>query len=444
MSDLDVLVIGGGPAGMAAAVAAARSGLKVDLVEQRSTLGGAIYRLPMEGAAPVPQSPAALQRRDALLDAVRTAGIRVRRSSVFLGIDAAGLALVEDRQAGRLEALNARAVILALGAVEKVLPRPGWDLPGVVTAGGLQVMMKETGRPPQGRVLLAGSGPLLLALAAQMIRMGNPPVAVVEAGDPLAHPVSGAGMLAHPALMQEAAAYLRDIVKARVLWMRGTRVQRITAAAGALVASVRDRRGGEHDIVADRIALHDGIRSNDFGLPADRAASGHGPIVLRAGDCREALGAVAAEADGRRTTQRVTALLTGEADASRRMDRTLASMRHAQTLIGRLFAPVGGASPLADLPDETVLCRCEGRTVADLRSLLAEPDLPSGHEVKLNGRFAMGACQGRFCAANVATLMNELRPAERDVGVRDLTGQRWPVRPVAIGALIRPHDEPDQ
>ncbi|SSC65775.1 FAD-dependent oxidoreductase [Ciceribacter selenitireducens] len=434
MIEPDVIIIGGGPAGLVAATEVARSGHTVELVEQRESLGGAIHRQPIEDVQPIHQAAGPKARWQTLAQAFSAARIPVRHASVFLGVDGDGRVLIENRRTGRVEQLAPKAVILAIGAVEKVYPRPGWQMAGVSTAGGLQVMMKETGLAPQGRVLLAGSGPLLIAVAAQMARLGNPPVAIVEAGDPMRQVGPGFAMLGHAALLREAAAYLADINLRRIPWMRGTQLMTIERDGAGLQTIVRRRDGSERRIAVDRIGLHDGIRPNDFGLPNEGTEPTSGPLILRAGDCREALGAFAAEADGRRAGRAVVDILSGKRDRAE-FDRTIGRARMAQATLAALFAPLDPRPPLVSLPDDTVLCRCEGKTVGDLRRLCDREDRLTGREVKHNGRFAMGACQGRFCAANTAALMAELKPDVTAPAPEDLTGRRWPVRPISIAAL---------
>ncbi|RVH96012.1 FAD-dependent oxidoreductase [Sinorhizobium medicae] len=442
MREADIIVVGGGPAGVSAAVEAAKSGLSVVLCEQRPALGGAIHRQPAEGAAPVAALPSLARRWQSLSAKLSASRVEVRTRRAFVGIDSTGAVLIDDRAAGKVEVRRPRALILACGAVERVRPRPGWHLPGVAAAGGLQVMLKE-GRVPEGRVLLAGSGPLLLALAAQMTAAGNPPVAVVEEGDPVSRPLAATRLLTHPFILPDMAVLMMPILLRRFLWRRGTRLTEITQSADMLSARLRAPDGREERFEVDRIGLHDGLRANDFGLTADPPS---GLVILRAGDLREVLGAHAAEADGAEAGREAAARLEGRPSCGSRSD--MRRHRALQHRLSRIFAPAQGATMLRDCPDETVICRCEGRTIGHLKEQLAGPDAVSARELRLNGRFGMGACQGRFCSEWALSLMSELR---RSAGVPASppdfaeTGVcRWPLRPVALSSLANAgiYDDP--
>ncbi|WLR95550.1 NAD(P)/FAD-dependent oxidoreductase [Shinella zoogloeoides] len=430
MVEPDLLVVGGGPAGISAALAATTAGLSVLLCEQRSALGGAIHRQPAEGVPPVPAVPSLAGRWADLSARLAAAPVRVLTRHAFLGIDSTDAVLVDDRAAGKVRVFRPRAVVLAGGAVERVRPRPGWHLPGVATAGGLQVMLKE-GRAPKGRVLLAGSGPLLLALAAQMTAAGCPPVAVVEAGNTLAHPAAALGLLAQPRLVADTASMMMPVLRRRFAWWRGTELTAISASGERLVACLRRNDGHEERLEVDRIALHDGLRPNDFALPAMRRAGGI--LIERAGDVREVLGAHAAEADGTRAGHTIAARLTGRPVQGE--PSAIARARTFQAALAGLFSPATGSANLADLPAETVLCRCENRTVGELKGLLSGPDALSPRELRLNGRFGMGACQGRFCMDHTLAVVEALRPAAHSLDAAAVGGHRWPLRPVCLSAL---------
>ena len=426
----DALVIGGGAAGVSAAVELARAGLRVELAELRASLGGAYHR---QSAGATSAAATRGRRQWSRLTAdLSHVGIAPRLRHAFLGIDTDGLGLLDDREAGQVRIVRARALVVATGAVERILPRPGWQLDGVMTAGGLQMLLKETGEAPPGDILIAGNGPLNIALAADLARLGRPPLAVVEAGDPFARPGPALRIAAFPGLIAEASRHLARTVLARTAWLRGSTVAAIERDGSRLAVSVEDRHGGSRRIHADIVALHDGIRPNNFGLPA---LSNREPIVVRAGDCREVLGIRAAEADGVAAAAEVVAMLSGR--ASGRASAEVTRQRHAQAVLAELFRPVNDPAGPAGLPDETVLCRCECRTAGDLRALLAGPDPIGMREIKLNGRFGMGVCQGRYCAESVGAFVAAERP---DIAAAPLSRDRWPTRPVSISALTGPEE----
>lgn len=431
MSTPDVLIIGAGPAGLSAAAELARQGLSSRLVEQRDQVGGAIYRRHVGSAGHVLVQPEHhRRRRDLLLHNLAQAGSRVSPmlQSVLIGVDRDGRFLIDNRCAGQVQSVRPKAVILALGAVEQVLPFEGWELPGVVTAGGMQVQLKETGEAPKGAIVLAGSGPLLLSLAAQLAAAGNPPVAVLERTAPLAsvwwQGRSVFNVLRNWPYVQEAALYARELWRAKVPYCTGWRVLSVSPDATGFVVNSQHSNGLQRSYRVQHLALHDGLSPNATGLPAP--VQSEAGCIVHAGDCREVLGAQAAVDDGCRAAQQVARYLGKTRADSHRLDNALAAARRTQGALAQLFqAPAVG--PTAN----TVVCRCEGLRRTDFDRLQVAG---SARELRLVGRFGMGACQGRYCARNVSTLARE-HGIDFDPDALNGDVPRWPLRPVSLVAL---------
>ncbi|MFB9838706.1 FAD-dependent oxidoreductase, partial [Actinoallomurus acaciae] len=184
MSDpsIDLLVVGGGPAGISAARSAAEAGLNVLLADERPTLGGQIYKQPGPGFTVA--DPAAMDRQfrhgRALIDSLDGTGVDVLLRTSVVAVEDRRVVLVTEGSAART--VTARRMVLAPGAHDRPVAFPGWTLPGVITAGGLQTLAKTQRVLPGERILFAGSGPVALAFPAQLAHYGAHIVAALEAG----------------------------------------------------------------------------------------------------------------------------------------------------------------------------------------------------------------------------------------------------------------------
>ncbi|MEQ1736719.1 MAG: FAD-dependent oxidoreductase, partial [Rhodoglobus sp.] len=172
----DVLIVGGGPAGMAAAATAAKSGLSTVLIDERPALGGQVYKQPGPGMRVT--NPRQMGKQyaagRALIDEVEasTAAVLLRTSVVDLEPDGDGWTAMVQPDGEPVAPIRARRVIIAAGAHDRPVVFPGWTLPGVITAGGLQTLAKTQSYIPGKRVVFAGSGPVALAFPSQLAGYG--------------------------------------------------------------------------------------------------------------------------------------------------------------------------------------------------------------------------------------------------------------------------------
>jgi len=443
---VDLAIIGAGPAGMAAAVEAASLGLSVCVIDEAPAPGGQVFRA-VERAAGDPALGADYAAGLGLVRDFRAARIGYRPATTLwhLDPDEGVLSVLAGDQT---DEITARRVILATGAQERPVPIPGWTLPGVLTAGAAQIMLKTAGAVPQGRTVLAGQGPLLALIAAQLRRAGAPPALVLETTPPgrrraaLRH---AAGTWAGRTLLAKSLALLAETrALSRHRGVTGLRAE----GEGRLQRVVWD--GGS--IEADTLLLHEGVIpathvSLAIGLahawdqaqrcwrPVTDAygASSHDRVAV-AGDGGGIGGWEAAVASGRLAALDAAHRLgrvPGEALAHRATP-WLAARR--QALAARPFLDALYAAPTWVLapPDGTIACRCEEVTAGRVREA-ARLGATGPNQLKAYLRCGMGPCQGRLCGPTVAALIAEVRgTTPESVG---LYRPRAPYKPVTVAQL---------
>jgi NADPH-dependent 2,4-dienoyl-CoA reductase/sulfur reductase-like enzyme len=445
MTTVDLLIVGAGPAGMAAAVEAAARGLSVLVLDEALAPGGRIWQaLETRGDKDPDDAPGL-----ALIKAFRSATVDARFRATVWAIEPDGT--VYWSEAGQARGIQARQILLATGTTERPLPIPGWTLPGVMTVGAAQIAMKTGGLVPEGAVWLAGQGPLLLLYAVQALAAGGEIAGIIDLSPPRSRwrtlrQLPGA-LTAWPDL-QKGLQWRRTIARAKVRWVRASELHAHGIEALTSISFTQDVRRLEEP--AETLLLHDGVipsvqLSRALGCAhhwnaaqscwqptTDRWGQSSLPQVLIAGDGAGIGGALAAVAGGRIAALAAAATL-GRIDAATR-DAAAGpcfAERHRHRAIRPLLDALYPPHP-ADLLDTTLVCRCEEVSAQAVRDAAAL-GCRGLNQLKAYTRCGMGPCQGRMCAPTAARVL----ATAWGIPVTDIEPlrTRFPTKPVSVGEL---------
>ena len=458
-----LVVVGGGPAGISAARTAAAAGLRVVLVDERPSLGGQIYKQPGPGFTVT--EPSAMDRQfragRALIDSLVGHGVEVLLRTSVLSVEGTDVVLLTEGEHARTVAVE--KLVLAPGAHDRPVVFPGWTLPGVITAGGLQTLAKTQRVLPGGRILFAGSGPVALAFPAQLAGYGADIVAALEAGPtPRARRSAarrGRGARQRLAAARRRAATARRCCAGRIPVRYGRivvaaagegRLEQVTHAA--VDAQWRILPGTEEVVPVDALCLGYGfVPSVELlrlvGCEFDYDENLGGAIVRRDEWLRTTVPDVYAAGDGTGVEGSSVAVDEGvlaglaaahdlgrlsAAAADRAAGPVRTRLRRRRALVAatsRLFRVGAGIFELGT-PD-TVVCRCEEvpqRALEQTMETTADINV-----VKARTRAGMGLCQGKNCQRHVAAMLS--RRHGSDIADVQLASPRAPVRPVPLSAL---------
>ena len=449
-----LVIIGAGPAGLAAATTAAEHGVEAVLFDQQASPGGQIYR----GVESSPRSRAdqlgsAYRHGETLVRALRESGAQyVPDTQVW--------SLNRQRQVGLLQngsayTASAGQVVIACGAMERPVPFPGWTLPGVMNAGAGQILFKAHGVVPDDDVVLAGSGPLLLLLAWQYLHAGVGIKALLDLTpgknylQALPH-LPRALLTGH--YLAKGARYHWDLQRAGIPVLH--RVQDLRARGEHALQSVDFVHNGKRQSLDSSLLLvHFGVvprtdlaaiagcdlvwDSKQLCWRPQLDSWGRSSVdgVLIAGDGGTIGGARMAEHEGRLAALQALHAL-GKLDAAERNRLASADRRwvrrefNVRPFLDALSRVSDSLLRVAD--DDTIVCRCEEVTAGQIRAAIGEGHADS-NQVKFLTRCGMGPCQGRQCADAVSHIV--AMAGGKPVAQAGHYRQRPPVSPLTLGQL---------
>jgi len=460
MREVELVIIGGGPAGVCAAIEAAKCGVQILLLDENPKLGGQIYRR-------LPDSLSITDQRQLGKDYSQGTQLLAELEQYSDKFELLGdvlvwgifpdkeLALLHD---GKTEVLKAQRLILAEGAYDRPVPFSGWTLPGVLTAGAALRMVKAEKVLPGERILLAGTGPLQLALGAHLVEAGAKVVAILEASSLSGFWKQLPHFWGQWGVLKDGMDYLLKLRKARVPLLRGYAIveakgeEQVEQATYAKVdrnwqAIPSTEKRAEVDTIITGYGLVPSTRLSRLcgclhkwdpylggWVPCiDEYMETTLPGIFAAGDCSGVEGAVVAKEEGRLAALKVCqqfGLITPE-EASRRYSaifKKLRGLRKFEAALNNIFAIRQGL--LGQIIDDVIICRCEEVTAGEIRKVINEGFINIS-EIKVLTRAGMGPCQGRMCEPIIANMISmETKQSMEEVG---FYSPRPPIKPVSFG-----------
>ena len=400
---MDVVVVGAGPAGLSAAIAAAERGQRTLVLDQGLRPGGQVWRHRHEGAL-APEARAMLER-------AREAGVTIASGARVVDAISPRELIVDFH--GRIDRQPTRALIVATGAKERFLPFPGWTLPGVVGVGGLQALLKSGVSLAGARVVIAGTGPLLFPVAAAVARAGADLLLVAEQVSWATLAAFGGRLVKKPAALWQAVGYrwaFRDVPLRTSSWVVAAegfgRLRRVIVQGprGAATLDCDWLAAGAGLVPNTEFAQLLGCALDRDAIQVDDLQATTIPGVWAAGECTGVKGDVAAIAEG---------AIAGHAAAGNEATARRGSLQRRRNA-GRRFARhlATTFAPRAELRQrvetDTVICRCEDVRRGDIDPAWTQ------RQAKLWTRLGMGECQGATCGPACAALFawdpNAARP----------------------------------
>lgn len=449
MEELDLIIIGAGPAGMAAADEAARGGATVLILDDQAHPGGQIYRNVGANGDDLSYLGKDYSAGARLVAGLDHANISFEASATVWRIEA-GPRIVWS-QNGKSQIARARHVVLAVGAQERPIPFDGWTLPGVMPVGGAQILMKSSRLLPKDAVL-AGSGPLIYLVASQLIDAGAPPLALVEtqtAGSMLRALKHLPRALRGTSTLAKGLGLIRKVRSAGVPRYQGASSFSATATDDDTLRFSFVSKGRSQELECSLLLVHQGVvpsthMSRAAGIrhtwdskqlalkPKIRSIWGETSKsgIHIVGDASGIGGADAAIAAGRLAAINVLFCLNRIDQRTRDTIATRYRRAYRKAMSVRPFLDTAYAPPAEFLSPKgkTIICRCEDITAAEVACSIAQ-GASGPRQVKASVRAGMGPCQGRMCELAVRGML-------RTHGIEpEASRVRSPIKPIKLGEL---------
>ena len=455
----NVVIIGAGPAGLSASLAAAAAGAPVLLIDSNPRLGGQYWRMSADDFQDQHNQHFDLDTGLLLINAVKARKeIEVwSGSQIWNATNKDGKNTLRVIYQGKERIVNTENLILCTGAYDRTLPFPGWDIPGVMTPGGVQSLLKGHGVLAGRRVVVAGSGPFLLPVAAGVVKAGGSVVALLEANKSRRWLTSFFVLLENISKIKEAFYYIKTISEAKVRARFGQAVIAAHAASNGELESVDIAKIDRNFRIKKVQNIKCDVAAIGWGFTADTSLAGSlgcnqlvakddGVVVWVDGEQQTSIPGVFAAGEitgiGGSDLSMAEGVIAGisaakfvgcnvevlKAHRKRRAKR----QRFANALIRAYPIKPGWKSWLRD---ETIICRCEEVCLSDLKHSINELGATDSRTAKLLTRCGMGLCQGRICGRFVVDLVaNELNLSPTDTD-RISAVNRPIITPIPLGVL---------
>lgn len=453
MQEKDLIIIGAGPAGMSAACAAKKLGLDVCVLDEQPSPGGQIFRHITQASQLIKTilGPEYVKGESLAQDFLKS-GVDYRpKTSVWHIADDLSVGIVAN---GEADYIRGKKILIANGAYERPFPIPGWTLPGVMTAGGAQTLLKNAALAPKQDCVFVGCGPLLYLLANQYIQAGIKIAAIIDTA-PTVEPRQGlkhlAGLFYGREFIRRGLKYIKAIKNSHIPWYQGC--SDIELHGEQTLTSIRFTAGGKMHQIDCRLAfLHQGVIPNTqltFEIRArhtwdkvqhcwlptvDENMQTSVANVYVAGDGANIGGAEGAILQGTLVGSLIARSLDTKlpTDTEQQLNKLRLDLKKLYAFREFIFSCYTPTQAFRIPKDDTIVCRCEEVTAGDIRHQV-DRGCNGPNQLKSFTRCGMGPCQGRECGLTVSEIIQEKTqlPIEK-VGHYRI---RPPIKPLTLGQL---------